>query len=324
VKNIGDKTFYDCKRLRKLSIPSGVENVGYLAIEGGRSLGELHLPAHAAMCFSGMTPFVKVYIQPGAEEIEMLSFSECDSVMEIHIPEGVKRIGYAAFRACTSLTRVELPHSLEKIDYEAFEGCTALKSICFPEGLCEIGARAFEENTALEEAVFPDSLVSIGGGAFIGCTALKRLWISRGVSEIGIRAFGGCSELHRILVSEKNEHYFAESNCIVEKASRTVILGCKDSKIPERSDVTALLRTFYGSSQLHCLSIPQNIKYIGESTFAFCLGMEKLYIPRGVKKIDPDAFLACSELKITFGGSRREWKKLYPGNNIPVKCKRWF
>ena len=63
----------------------------------------------------------------------------------------------------------------------------------------------------------------------------NNLVFPRGMSSIGKYAydeFGLTEEIETIEVEEGNEYYHSKNNCLIETATKTLVMGCKNSVIP--------------------------------------------------------------------------------------------
>ena len=88
--------------------------------------------------------------------------------------------------------------------------------------------------------VIGNSVTSIGYAAFYGCTGLTDVTIGNSVTSIGRSAFGGCDRLESLTVAANNSVYHSAENCIIETASKTLVVGCKNSVIPTDGSVTGI------------------------------------------------------------------------------------
>ena len=140
-------------------------------------------------------------------------------------------------------------------------------------------------------------MISIDDLAFSGCSGLTKITIPKGVTNIGWRVISGCSDLTSIVVDEGNSVYTSANgaNAIIEKASNTLIAGCKSTIIPE--SVTSIGNcAFYGCSALTSISIPESVTSIEWSAFQDCSSLAGIIIPKGVTSIGRAAFWGCSGL----------------------------
>ena len=200
--------------------------------------------------------------------------------------------GYDAYRNAV-LTAV-IGRGVTSIGDYAFCGCTGMTSVVIPDTVTVIGTEAFEGCTSLESAELPVGLVSIGAGAFNGCGALTDLHIPASVTDVGWLAFSACSGLTLITVDEQNPVYCASGNCLIERGSRTLLAGCRNSEIPDDGSVAVIGdKAFYACRGLIRAVIPGGVRRIGESAFADCTDLVSIGIRRDTAFIGDDAFAGC-------------------------------
>ena len=221
----------------------------------------------------------RIYQKP--DKTKYVEITECDYDAKgaVEIPTKIKdiavtSIGYSAFSGCSGLTSIEIPSSVTSIGYYAFSGCSGLTSIEIPEGV-----------------------TSIENEAFKGCSGLTSIKIPSSVTSIKSEAFEDCIGLTSINVEADNVVYDSRDNCnaIIEKATNTLIQGCKNTKIP--SGVTKIGdRAFFGCSGLTSMEIPSSVTKIGDRAFSGCSGLTSMEIPSGVTSIGNYAFHKCSGL----------------------------
>lgn len=196
-----------------------------------------------------------------------------------------------------------------------------IKKIIIENGVTNIGAGAFEECKNLTSVTIPNSVTSINYDAFDGCSALTSITIPNSVTNIGGGSFDGCSGLTAIIVEKGNTIYDSRDNCnaIIETNSNSLILGCKNTVIPNSvtnieggafkdcSELTTIIipnsvmsiggGTFSGCSRLTTITLPNSVTSVGESVFRDCNNLTAITIPNSVTNIGSSAFARCTNLK---------------------------
>ena len=158
-----------------------------------------------------------------------------------------------------------------------------IKTVTIGDGITSIGDYAFYSCRGLTELTLPNSVTSIGN--------------PNSVTSIGNSAFGGCSGLEKITVDGGNKRYDSRDNCnsIIETGTNTLIVGCKNSVIP--NSVTSIGDgAFRGCSGLTELILPNSVTSIGGCAFEGCNGLTELTLPNTLERIVASAFRGCSGL----------------------------
>ena len=321
-----EQAFYNCSGLTGVTIGNGVTSIGYQAFMGCSSLTSVTIGnsvtsiwGNAFAYCSGLTSIV---IPDSVTSIGWGAFSDCSSLTSIAIPDSVTSIGDGAFSACSSLTSITIPDSVTSIGDGAFDNTAyyndennrengvlyigkylidAKTTISgnheIREGTLIIANGAFMGCSSLTGITIPDSVTSIGVQAFMGCSGLTSIVIPDSVTSIGYGAFSDCSSLTSILVAEGNKVYHSAGNCLIETASKTLILGCSTSVIPADNSVTSIgYDAFHGCSSLTSITIPDSVTSIGGNAFWGCSSLTSIAILDGVTSIGYDAFHGCSSL----------------------------
>ncbi len=215
----------------------------------------------------------------------------------VNISPGVTSIGGKAFIGCVSLSSVDIPNTVTSIGDEAFNGCKALTSIKLPDSLTLIENVAFKK-TSLTSIEIPDRVTRIGNSAFLGCSSLESVKIGKGVTSIDVSAFSGCYDLVSITVDSENKWYRSEGNCIIDKKTKTLITGCKNSTIPSDGSVTSIGTAAFSCCRfLTSVDIPGSVKSIGDYAFENCIKLKTVTMGNGTESIGEYAFSACKVLK---------------------------
>ena len=197
--------------------------------------------------------------------------------------------------SCTD-TEIVIPSKhnskpVTSIGYEAFGGCTGFTSVTIPDSVTSIGEGVFSWCTGLTSITIPDSVTNIGDYAFYNCTGLTSVTIGGGVTSIGNYAFADCTGLTSIIVDKENTKYHSAGNCLIETATKTLILGCKTSVIPTDGSVTSIgPEAFRGCTGLTSVTIGKGVTSIGDYAFYGCSGLTSITIPDSVTSIGRFAF----------------------------------
>ncbi len=142
-----------------------------------------------------------------------------------------------------------------------------------------IGNYAFYSCDTLRSIVISNSVTSIGNYAFYSCDSLTSMVIPDSVSSIGERIFDSCDNLKEIIVSEGNMKYHSSNNCIVETATKTLVVGCSTSIIPSDGSVTTIGDyAFYNCSSLTSIVITDSVTSIGNRAFYGCTSLTSINV----------------------------------------------
>ena len=161
LSTIGVNAFTDCKALKSIVIPDGVDTIPKETFSGCEGLTSATMD--------------------GAKLISTNAFDSCTSLATVSM-ESVTNIDNSAFLNCTSLAITELPENLQRVGEFAFKNCTALAVKKLPASLKTIEHDSFMYSgiTGDKDGVLtlPDELQSVSSNSFAGCPNLKALKIA--------------------------------------------------------------------------------------------------------------------------------------------------
>ena len=147
VAGIALKGFSGFNKLKKITIPQGMDKILSNAFENCSALTEIVIPDSVTV-------------------LSTYAFNNCTSLTKAVLGSGLKSVAEYAFAGCGALTELTLPSALETIDDYAFSECSGLSSVRLPETLEAIGKEAFSKCSGISEIKLPASLLQLGDYAF--------------------------------------------------------------------------------------------------------------------------------------------------------------
>ena len=261
VKTIGDNAFAECDLIMTIQLAEGVEIIESCAfMECYMLSGELVLPDSLKVVESGafnMAGEESQFILTFGENLESIGASAFSTIgianNKIVIPNKVKTIGSTAFAAVRS-REIFVPKSVISIAVEAFGYCDYVTSFVVEDGNTKYhsaGNCLIETATGTLMQVFASSVVPTDGSIkIIGERAysyvnVKSVNIPQSVVSIAEDAFLYNIYLESITVGTGNTKYYSAGNCLIEKTTERLILGCKNSVIPNGVKIIAKYAFYY-------------------------------------------------------------------------------
>ena len=183
-----------------------------------------------------------------------------------------------------------------------FAGCSKLEEIKIPTNTIEIGEFAFMR-TDISSFDIPEAVVKVALPFFYG-TKVSTLHIPKNVTTLTASYFmGNQATLSSITVDANNAKFDSRNNCnaIIEKESNTLLLGCKNTTIPD--GVTSIGEyAFSYSYGYSSITLPTSVTSLQEGAF-FASGLASISLPSALKRIEFNALAYTNIASITIPAS---------------------
>lgn len=280
-------------------------------------------------------------IPDGVMYIHSHAFSYCN-IKTVVLPPSVRELDRFAFKYCEMLEYVELGDGVNKVTRDAFYKCSAIKTICIKNNYMQIGhesydLRAFIRVPKLEKAIVPTTAISYiykiaphslkyleisQGRTYSSLVPLtfddveqtnqfKELIIRSDVEYIAEDAFIKFkNNLERIYIEPECISYSCIGNCLISNKESAIVLGCKNSIIPQ-TGIKRIKSYAFARCDIQHVDITKEIESIGTKAFYKCYELTTLHISTGLKLVDVDAFAYCFKLAHVSIESVDQWAQIF-------------
>lgn len=306
VVKIENGAFDDCKKVLSLVIPDSVTEVEINALNGLRNLQKLTAPAVALSSVSKIQKIDTLIVTSG-EAIAENAVSGWDYLKSVTLPDTLKTIGDLGFAHCELLEQISLP-----------------------EGLTSIGANAFYNCASIEQFNLPDSVESIGNYAFGKCASLETVSLSKSLSTVGNWVFASCNSLINLTISPENANYYSAGNCIIERGTHTLVLGCLGSIIPNDGTIKIIgHHAFASQEKLVSITLPDSVTTIETYAFDRCSSLVSVDLGIFFTTFERRSFTNCPSIEyFTYPGTTADFTAyveqdtdyMETGKNVIYKC----
>lgn len=181
----------------------------------------------------------------------------------------------------------------------------------------EIGG-GFSQIDTIRSVTVSENVTFIAG--LRRCANLEEVHLPKSLSDMSIDALESNPKLKVITIDPDNPKFSAIGNCLIEKETKTLILGCKASVIPsdgsviiigaqafEGSGITEITipygivrldsYAFAGLENLKSVTLPDSVTTVGYAVFSGCTSLESFVFSENTKNIGSWVFSGCTSLK---------------------------
>jgi len=178
----------------------------------------------------------------------------------------------------TSMFSVKYNSTYEGYEVYQYDGQTMPTHVYVPseingKTIVSIGDSFLERQSNVEKVTLPNTIKHIGKSAFNSCTNLKSFTIPPSVIQIDTFAFTCCDSLTSISASGL---YTYKNGAIYKNSKILVSAPCAENVtiLPGTTEIEEY--AFYYNKNIKSLTIPANVKTIGEGAFGDCSNLQSI------------------------------------------------
>ena len=287
---IGREVFYQCKKLKTISLPRGVNVI-------------------AEECFYYCEALEEITVPNTVSSLELKAFAYCTALHIVNFedaddegtPVELSIQGNSAYSGvfynCHSLKKLALPERTVTLEKYALKG-SVIEELELPSTLTDIKNYALSQysssatiNNTLKKVTFPNGLqgeLKIWDYALYMVDTLVQFDMPEGIVTIGYRAFQGCASLTNVVLPNSLREF---GNQVSSTSTTTGYVFADATNLESISFGNPMARS---ATETQVVDIPQY-------TFSKCASLKSIVIPASVETIGTKAFTKCTSLtSITF------------------------
>ena len=295
VTRICGYAFYGAQNLNRAIIPNGVTSIGERAFRGCSELESVVIPKSVNFiiwrAFYELGKLKYVFYGGSQSDWEKIEIQkENDSLSKAEM-----RFGITPTRENIDSYVQSMVHQDGRIEYR--DGRVEVLKY----GITEIAERKYAENRNIYKVFLPNSVKKICDCAFWE-SSLFEITIPDSVTEIGSAVFNFCKNLREITIPDSVTRLGSSFQECPSLKSATLSCG-----------LTRIEHGMFTNSGLRSIVIPEGVTMIGQQAFSGCKLLKTAHIPKSVVYIESGAFdyMPLKSLrKVTYAGSRADWKKI--------------
>ncbi len=299
-------------RVREITLPDGLLDIGDMAFAGCRSLERVHLP-------------------DSVRSVDAFAFALCSALTELTLPDGIEVLAFSALSGCSSLHTLHLPARLRVICGGALADCTALRELTLPAGLEELdpllGGPALQAlrvekgnpHFTAEDGVLydrdkttlvlypperPDRAFRLPNtvrvvNEQVQARHLEELALPAGLETLSPQAFDLCRALRTVTIPADAPHFAAVDGVLYSRDMTRLMLypaarAARSYRVP---DGVTDLRGLPRRAPIAALHLPDGCRRLPLCRFAGWDRLEQVRLPADLPELPKESFRDCAALR---------------------------
>lgn len=237
--------------------------------------------------------------------------------LKLFVPKGTKEAYEAAAGwnkiPNTNIVEADIPDEPaigDELVYESSEGTMRFMVTSVKDKTCKLRQSYWDEENqkeipsynkestslTLPSTVDGYTVTAIEDEAVCWNWTLREVFIPKTIVSLGERFLYGCGNLESIIVEDGNPLYNSKGDCnaLIETATNKLIIGAKNSTIPE--GVVEIADYAFQNRQITSIELPSTLKTIGSNAFSGST-LTSIELPSSITTIGDHAFYSVGNLK---------------------------
>ncbi len=330
ITRIDKRAFYKCEKLKSITLPAGLKEVGREAFESS-GLTSITIPASVTEIGSdafNYMPLTSIVLEDGLQEIDLSNFATSE-LTSLNIPKSISSITFEGVGRLKKLSSINVDpqnthyasedgilFNASKTTLVRYPSQKNYTEYVIPSSVTKIEEEAFENNNNLKKVTIPNSVKTIGAHAFTYLNELTTVVSEiEDLSSVNVKSYSLTSlsfyQMTLYVPNGKINDYKAQSPwskfdkiADQEVSTNKIILNNLQYEIaPYEKELTLIGYTGPLSSTV---SLPATIEHNGEDYTLVAIkkralsqvgGLEHLTIPSTVTSIGSSVLEYSEDLK---------------------------
>ena len=267
VTSVATTAFWDCSKLKSVSIPDSLVFIDVYAFTYCPQLKSFQISVeHPVFAYS-------LGLLINKTDMTLIRYTGKGGACEVYW--GIRHIGPSAFEN-SKVTSVILPDSVVSIGPHAFSNCSNLSAI-----------------------TIPDTVTSIGTQCFYLCEGLKSVSLPAGLTDIDFGIFGWCTNLKSIDIDPENPVYVMKDGMMIDQKNQKLVylLNPVKGKCEVPDGIREIeTRAFEANNNLKEIVFPDSVEIIQPEAIEYCKNLTSVTLPQGIREINSYLFSNCPKL----------------------------
>ena len=152
-------------------------------------------------------------------------------------------------------------------------------------------------DSSMQTVTIDEGITGVGSTAFYMCQNLREISFPSTATEIDHTALYWCQSLESIHIHPDNPVYSDAGNNVIERETKTLLIGCRTSVIPDDGSVEVIGENAFYEVPIAAITFPDSVKRIEGNAFMESGALTEIHLPGTIEELTGAPFNACGNLQ---------------------------